>query len=70
MHYIIKFGIDEHRKFKEIDQKNYLEHLLGKVNFVLQIKPIDLKFIGSKAILIDLKKKQELKTKNIEPLLK
>ena len=69
MHYIKKFGIDEHREYKEIDQKNYLEHLLGKVNFVLQINPRDLEFIGYKAILIDLKKKQELKRKKIEPLL-
>jgi RNA-directed DNA polymerase len=69
MHYIKKFGIDEHREYKEIDQRNYLEHLLGKVNFVLQINPRDLEFIGYKAILIDLKKKQELKRKKIEPLL-
>jgi RNA-directed DNA polymerase len=69
MHYIKKFGIDEHREYKEIDQKNYLEHILGKVNFVLQINPRDLEFIGYKAILIDLKKKQELKRKKIEPLL-
>ena len=69
MHYIKKFDLDEHREYKKIDQKNYLEHLLGKVNFALQIKPSDLKFIGYKAILINLKKKQELKTKNIEPLL-
>jgi len=69
MHYIKKFGIDEHREYKEIDQKNYLEHILGKVNFVLQINPRDLEFIGYKAILIDLKKKQELKRKKVEPLL-
>lgn len=69
MHYIKKFGIDEHREYKEIDQRNYLEHLLGKVNFVLQINPRDLEFIGYKAILIDLKKKQELKRRKIEPLL-
>ena len=69
MHYIKKFGIDEHREYKEIDQRNYLEHLLGKVNFVLQINPRDLEFIGYKAILIDLKKKQELKRKKVEPLL-
>jgi RNA-directed DNA polymerase len=69
MHYIKKFGIDEHREYKEINQKNYLEHLLGKINFVLQINPRDVEFIGYKAILIDLKKKQELKRKKIEPLL-
>lgn len=69
MHYIKKFGIDEHREYKEINQKNYLEHLVGKINFVLQINPKDLEFIGYKAVLIDLKKKQELKTKKNQPLL-
>jgi len=61
LYYIKKFGIDEHREFKEISQANYLEHLLGQVNFVLQINPKDLEFIKYKAILIDLKKKQDLK---------
>lgn len=69
MHYIKKFGIDEHREYKEINQKHYLEHLLGRVNFVLQINPHDLEFIGYKAILIDLKKKQDLKRSIVEPLL-
>jgi RNA-directed DNA polymerase len=61
MYYIKKFGFEEHREYKEIDQKNYLEHLLGKVNFVLQINPKDTEFIGYKSILINLKKKQDLK---------
>jgi RNA-directed DNA polymerase len=62
MYYIKKFGFEEHREYKEIDQKNYLEHLLGKINFVLQINPKDAEFIGYKTILIALKKKQDLKT--------
>ncbi|MFV5685264.1 reverse transcriptase domain-containing protein [Flavobacterium sp. GB2R13] len=62
MYYITKFGFEEHREYKEIDQKNYLEHLLGKINFVLQINPKDAEFIGYKTILIALKKKQDLKT--------
>lgn len=61
LYYIKKFGIDEHREYKEINQANYLEHLLGQVNFVLQINPKDMEFIGYKAFLIDLKKNQELK---------
>ena len=65
MYYIKKFGIDEHREYKEINQKNYLEHLLGKINFVLQINPRDTEFIGYKAIMIDLKNKQELKRKKL-----
>ena len=62
IYYIKKFGIDEHREYKEINQKNYLEHLLGKINFVLQINPKDTEFIGYKAFLIDLKKKQEFES--------
>lgn len=61
MYYIKKFGFEEHREYREINQKNYLEHLLGKINFVLQINPKDTEFIGYKSILIDLKKKQDLK---------
>jgi RNA-directed DNA polymerase len=62
MYYIQKFGIDEHREYKEINQRNFLEHLLGKINFVLQINPKDTEFIGYKSFLIDLKKKQNLKS--------
>ncbi|MFM2367857.1 MAG: hypothetical protein RL619_153 [Bacteroidota bacterium] len=68
MYYIKKFGFEEHREYKEIDQKNYLEHLLGKINFVLQINPSDTEFIGYKSILIDLKKKQDLKAMEDELL--
>ena len=63
LYYIKKFGFDEHRVYKEINKANYLEHLLGKINFVLQINPKDTEFIAYKAILIDVKKKQGLKTK-------
>ena len=61
LYYIQKFGFEEHREYKEIDQKNYLEHLLGKINFVLQINPKDTEFIKYKSVLIDLKNKQDLK---------
>jgi RNA-directed DNA polymerase len=68
MYYIQKFGIDEHREYKEINQRNFLEHLLGKINFVVQINPKDKEFIGYKSFLIDLKKKQDLTSKTA-PLL-
>lgn len=68
MYYINKFGLEEHREYKEINQKNYLEHLLGKINFVLQINPKDTEFIAYKALLIDLKKKQDLKNPENELL--
>jgi RNA-directed DNA polymerase len=69
MHYIKKFGFDEHRVYKEIKQANYLEHLLGRINFVLQINPKDSEFMAYKALLYDLKKKEDLKIKNKLPLL-
>jgi RNA-directed DNA polymerase len=69
MYYIMKFGFEEHRVYKEINQANYLEHLLGKINFVLQINPKDFEFSRYKALLIDLKKKQNSKIKKKLPLL-
>jgi RNA-directed DNA polymerase len=69
MYYIHKFGFEEHRVYKEINQANYLEHLLGKINFVLQINPKDYEFSAYKELLIDLKKKQNLKIKKKLPLL-
>lgn len=69
MYYIKKFGIDEHRVYKEIKQANYLEHLLGKINFILQINPKDTEFMEYKALLFDLKKKEDLKIKTKLPLL-
>jgi RNA-directed DNA polymerase len=69
MYYIMKFGIDEHREYKEIDQVHFLEHLLGKINFVLQINPKDYEFIGYKSFLLDLKEKQKAKRIKTELLL-
>jgi RNA-directed DNA polymerase len=60
LYYIKKFGLKEHQEYKEIVQKNYLEHLLGKINFVLQINPNDTEFRNYKDFLIDLRKKNEL----------
>ena len=65
LYYIKKFGLNEHKEYKEIRQENYLEHLLGKINFVLQINPNDNEFKDYKVFLIDLKKKNELKTKDL-----
>ena len=68
MYYIMKFGFEEHRVYKEINQANYLEHLLGKINFVLQINPNDFEFLRYKALLIDLKNKQNSKIKKQQPI--
>ncbi|WP_281228774.1 reverse transcriptase domain-containing protein [Flavobacterium aquiphilum] len=59
IYYIKKFGLNEHQEYKGIRQKNYLEHLLGKINFVLQINPKDTEFLNYKDFLIDLKKRNE-----------
>ena len=69
MHYIKKFGFDEHRVYKEIKQANYLEHLMGRINFVLQINPKDTEFMEYKAFLFALKKKENTKIKKKLPLL-
>jgi RNA-directed DNA polymerase len=69
MYYIQKFGIDEHREYREINQVHFLEHLLGKINFVLQINPKDAEFIEYKSYLKDLKKKRDARSYKIAPLL-
>lgn len=50
MYYIIKYGISSHlQRMKDIPawiqtEKHYINHLLGKVNFVLQVNPKDQEF--------------------------
>lgn len=56
IYYIQKFGLANHIQHNGIKQKNYLEHLLGKINFILQINPKDEEFIKYKDFLIKLKK--------------
>ena len=58
MHYIMKFGLQNHMARKNINYKNYIEHLLGKINFVLQLNPNDTEFQKYKLHLIDLKIKR------------
>lgn len=65
LYYIKKYGLKEHQDYKDIIQKNYLEHLMGKINFVLQINPNDTEFLNYKTFLIDLKKKNELEANRI-----
>ncbi len=59
IYYIKKFGIEEHIKYRKINESNYLEHLIGKVNFVLQLNPTDKEFREYKEFLFSLKKKQK-----------
>ena len=56
IYYIRRFGIDEHKKRRNIKQVNYLEHLLGRVNFILQLNPEDKEFQDYKAFLLQLMK--------------
>jgi RNA-directed DNA polymerase len=69
LYYIKKFGLKEHQEYKEIGQANYLAHLLGKINFVLQINPNDNEFMNYKDFLIDLRKKNEMGIKKGDPSL-
>ena len=57
MYYIMKFGFKNHMRFKNIKKSNYLEHLLGKINFVLHLNPNDREFLKYKENLITLKEK-------------
>jgi len=54
--YIKKLGIESHKKNLNIKSKNYISHLLGRINFILHINPTDIEFINYKKVLIDLKK--------------
>lgn len=56
LYYIKKFGLANHMKYKGIKKRNYLEHLLGKINFVIQINPNDTEFKEYKEYLVKLKK--------------
>ncbi len=55
MFYIKKFGFIDHMKHEKINKGNYLEHLIGKVNFVLQMNPSDSEFLEYKKILNSIK---------------
>lgn len=52
MYYCIKYGITSHRQqIKNLpqwitDNKQYIRHLLGKINFVLQTNPKDVCFVA------------------------
>lgn len=51
MYYIMKFGLENHMLKKNIQKANYVPHLLGKINFILQINPLDEEFIKYKTYL-------------------
>ncbi|KEZ93520.1 hypothetical protein IL45_04725 [Nonlabens ulvanivorans] len=43
MYYIEKFSLEEHLKKIDCNKANYIEHLLGKANYMLKINPKDEK---------------------------
>jgi len=60
LYFIKKFGFDDHANFKKITKVNYLEHLFGQINFILQINKDDKEFLEYKAVLLNLKMKRSL----------
>jgi len=55
LYYIKKFGIEEHCKHIKNNKQNYLEHLLGQIQFILCINPKDNEFQEYKTFLTELK---------------
>ena len=43
VYFLSKFGLVEHKKGTHNTRSNYINHLLGKINFVLHINPADKK---------------------------
>ena len=41
MYYIQKFGLESHLEHIEENRANYLNHLLGQINFALFVNPKD-----------------------------
>lgn len=59
VHYLAKFGIEEHLKRTKNKRANYLQHLLGKINFALYINPSDKKMQAYKVSVKEIIEKQE-----------
>jgi RNA-directed DNA polymerase len=55
MYYIQKFGLANHMERTNQKKPNYLKHMLGRINYVLQINPRDKEFIEYKRHLHELK---------------
>lgn len=55
IYYIRKFGLDNHMKKLNIRKAHYIEHLLGKINFVLFINKEDTEFLKYKEYLMQIK---------------
>jgi RNA-directed DNA polymerase len=63
IYYIKKFGIVSHMERLQIKKAHYLEHLIGQVNFIVNINPEDKEFVSYKQFLIELKNQSNTSTK-------
>ena len=59
LYYINKFGIESHAERIELNKSNYIQHLLGKINFFLFVKKKNIELTKYKQILIDILKASE-----------
>lgn len=56
MFYIKKFGFENHIEKTNQTKSNYLNHLIGRINYLLTINPNDKEFIEYKKLLYELEK--------------
>jgi len=52
VHFILRFGLNDHLKKTANSRSNYIVHLLGKINFALHINPSDDRMIGYKEAIL------------------
>ena len=57
VYYILKYGVDNHiaRKNIKLSSHKYLEKLIGKINYILSVNPLDREFISYKTKIMSLK---------------
>ncbi|WP_282042532.1 reverse transcriptase family protein [Winogradskyella flava] len=56
LHYIEKFGLNSHRTKLKIRNPNYLESLIGQLNYVLSIEPNNIKAKNYLSLLVEIDK--------------
>ena len=56
IHYIDKFGLVNHMQYIDLTKARYLDHLLGRINFILFINGDDKEFLGYRNFIIQKKK--------------
>ncbi len=60
MHFIKKFGLENHLEKTKNNRANYLHHLIGKLNFFITINPDDKEFVDYKLFVINTYLKENL----------